>query len=349
MDTSSRSLLVTILGWLVIIVGAALSVISVITAMMFFVGSYGTKNANALDALITIAGPPLMLFAGIGLLRRKRIAWFTLVAMLIALLGWQASEFLKPPAAENTTFIAGPRHSMPVIAVCSAALAILFLSKSRGEFAAVAARKVEAPASAAPHAPSRGELDAAEEREIARGWRLGHRGRDQMFYEERRDGKWECIAVDGEMLMGRTHHVIYFASAETWQSYPEWARLRRDEIIARIKSQFREPEYEYSDGGTASASPAPAPAVAKAMTSSEFRAVLAFVAIFLGIAALMSWLVVTGLQRDETYWPAKRASQQRVIVREKEPAMFWTSIGVYSGIGLGALAFSICIVRWSRK
>ena len=78
-------------------------------------------------------------------------------------------------------------------------------------------------------------------------WRVGHRGRDMMFYEEKIGGKWEHIDLSGEMLIGRAHHVIYFAGAERWQTYPEWARHRRAEIIARIKSEFRAPDYEYQD------------------------------------------------------------------------------------------------------
>lgn len=66
-----------------------------------------------------------------------------------------------------------------------------------------------------------------------------------MYYEEFREGTWQRIEIDGEMLCGRAHHVIYFASAERWRSYPDWARIRRDEIIARITSEFREPDYEY--------------------------------------------------------------------------------------------------------
>jgi len=75
-------------------------------------------------------------------------------------------------------------------------------------------------------------------------WRVGHQGRDRMYYEELHGGAWERIDIDGEMLMGRAHHVIYFASPERWLEYPEWARGRRDEIIARITSEFREPDYE---------------------------------------------------------------------------------------------------------
>src|SRR5688572_12912606 len=91
-----------------------------------------------------------------------------------------------------------------------------------------------------------------------RGWRVGHEGRDQMYYEELHRGAWERIDVDGEMLTGRAHHVIYFATPARWLGYPSWARDRRDEIIARITSEFREPDYEYS-GLTAAAGAASSP------------------------------------------------------------------------------------------
>ena len=78
-----------------------------------------------------------------------------------------------------------------------------------------------------------------------RGWRVGHTGRDRMYYEEFREGSWQQIMIDGEMLMGPAHHVIYFASPEQWESYPRWARGRRDEIVGRIKSEFAPPDYEY--------------------------------------------------------------------------------------------------------
>jgi hypothetical protein len=38
-----------------------------------------------------------------------------------------------------------------------------------------------------------------------RGWRVGHQGRDQMYYEELHQGAWKRIEIDGEMLMGRAH------------------------------------------------------------------------------------------------------------------------------------------------
>lgn len=78
-----------------------------------------------------------------------------------------------------------------------------------------------------------------------RKWRVGHVGRDMMYYEEWVDGKWERLSLDGEMLTGRAHHVIYFASKASWARYPEWARDRREEIIRRVMNDFREPDYEY--------------------------------------------------------------------------------------------------------
>lgn len=69
----------------------------------------------------------------------------------------------------------------------------------------------------------------------APGWRVGREGRDGMWYEERHDGVWQRIEVQGEMLMGRAHHVIYFDSIERWRQHPAWARERRDD---HLRSDF---------------------------------------------------------------------------------------------------------------
>jgi hypothetical protein len=78
-------------------------------------------------------------------------------------------------------------------------------------------------------------------------WRVGHVGRDQMYYEELVEGTWQRIPIDGEMSGGRAHHVIYFASEEEWKAYPDWARDRRSEIVARIKKAFSPPDYEHHE------------------------------------------------------------------------------------------------------
>ena len=172
-----------------------------------------------------------------------------------------------------------------------------------------------------------------------RGWRVGHQGRDRMYYEELRGGVWERIDVDGKMLMGRAHHVIYFASPERWRAYPAWARDRRDEIIARITSEFREPDYEYNDRGGV-------PAPTKTPSSKqEGRALLGAVILLFLLAGFMGWLVTSGVTRGETRLPIKGAGSRRTVSRTQQPAMFWVSIGIYATVGTGALALGALGVR----
>jgi hypothetical protein len=81
-------------------------------------------------------------------------------------------------------------------------------------------------------------------RERERGWRLRREGRDEMFYDEWRDDAWQRMTINGEMLCGTTaHHVIYFNDLK----FPDWAGGHREEIVARIKSEFCPPGYEYWD------------------------------------------------------------------------------------------------------
>ena len=70
-----------------------------------------------------------------------------------------------------------------------------------------------------------------------------------MYYEELHEGVWRRLDIDGEMLLGRAHHGIYFGSRAKWSEKPAWARGRRDEIIARIKKACPIPDYEYSGEG----------------------------------------------------------------------------------------------------
>lgn len=84
-------------------------------------------------------------------------------------------------------------------------------------------------------------------RDLKRSWRVGHRGRDEMYYEEVVNGRWERIWIDGEMLCGKAHHVIYFPSDTQWEKFPDWTRGRQVEIVARIKQEFAPPGYEYQE------------------------------------------------------------------------------------------------------
>ena len=207
--------------------------------MMYLVGSYGTRSGMTLESFLFLAGPPVTLVAGIGLIRRRRWARFYLILLLAAILTHSIIQLARGQVPQSTrisadgvpttTLASDGSGSIPMTMVSAGLLALLLSRKVRSEFGASARCEGKPVPMAAP----------------AEDWRVGHRGRDGMYYEERHAGVWDRLEIDGEMLTGRAHHVIYFASAQRWLAYPAWAQGRRDEIIARIQSQFREPDYEY--------------------------------------------------------------------------------------------------------
>lgn len=183
-------------------------------------------------------------------------------------------------------------------------------------------------------------------------WRVGHHGRDGVYYEERHFGVWRRIEIEGEMLTGRAHHVLYFRSPARWREYPDWARERRDEIIARVKSALRPPEYEYDEPtATAAAAqaapsrpsappPSPARRGAPPVPASQRRALLLAIVLLLGIAGGTAWMAHRGVTTGTARWPVARGTHGRMIARDAEPAMFWFAVGVYGTVALatGVLA-----------
>jgi hypothetical protein len=193
-----------------------------------------------------------------------------------------------------------------------------------------------------------------------RGWRVGHQGRDRMYYEERHGGAWERIDIDGEMLMGKAHHVIYFASPARWREYPPWARDRRPEIIQRITSEFRPPEYEYHGLDVAStpantpAAPAappgpPAPSIRKASPVQGSRALLLVVVLLFAMAAATGWLAIRGIQKNETTIPLPRSSVRRTVERDQDRVMYWVSIGIYATLATGTFTLGVLGARALRR
>jgi hypothetical protein len=241
-----RSLFLTLLAWGMLLMGGLVMPISVISALMLLAGSYGTANAGFWDSCVVVLGPGVLMAMGFGLLMRWRLALVGTVVLLAAVMVHQGWVVVRGPRETKTyTTESGVRvteigagtsaYALPIVVVCGGLGVWLVSGRVRTEFG------VKRPP-ALPMMAHAGEATPGEE---SRGWRVGHRGRDMMFYEERVAGGWQRLDLDGEMLTGRAHHVIYFASAESWRSYPAWARDRRDEIIGRVTSVFREPDYEY--------------------------------------------------------------------------------------------------------
>ena len=165
-----------------------------------------------------------------------------------------------------------------------------------------------------------------------------------MFYEERLGGTWHRIEINGEMLMGRAHHVIYFPPPEAWQDFPEWARHRREEIIARIKSEFREPDYEYATDVTTGRSVVPPPQAPEfprisneRVTATQWAAMIVVIVFFLGVALWLGWIAKGGLESQRVPFPSPKTTLRRVVVRSEEPATYWFSLGIYALGGACAL------------
>jgi hypothetical protein len=59
----------------------------------------------------------------------------------------------------------------------------------------------------------------------------------------------------------------------------------------------------------------------------------------------MGWLVLGGISKGETYFPAKRASLRRSVVRVEEPVFYWMSIGVYAIAGAGTFGLGAWGIR----
>jgi hypothetical protein len=180
-----------------------------------------------------------------------------------------------------------------------------------------------------------------------------------MYYEERIAGEWQRLVVDGEMLMGRAHHVIYFKSAADWQRYPAWAQGRRDEIIGRIKQEFREPDYEYDEGGPGgtsaggAASPPPSPPsdphpAARGSQQGMGALFLASV-LLLVLGAGLLWVAIHGYREGEATLPMQRATLRRTVVRAEEPATYWLAVGIYAAGGVGAMSLGAFGLRERRR
>ena len=78
-----------------------------------------------------------------------------------------------------------------------------------------------------------------------RGFWVAGKGRDNIEYQEKRDGKIERLTIYGEM-MASGPHVVYVPDEQSWQQdVPRWAQHRREEIVGRIKLILGSRKYEY--------------------------------------------------------------------------------------------------------
>lgn len=141
----SRSILVTLAGILVIVIGAIGSPISLFAIASIIVGGYGSKTFELSGFIIVVLGPFIMIATGIGLLKRWRWALYVLNALLVWMVVGNVWNIVRGPLPERkyvssggvpTTVLATPvdPYSMPLAVIGGVFLIIFLTRRIRSEF-----------------------------------------------------------------------------------------------------------------------------------------------------------------------------------------------------------------------
>jgi hypothetical protein len=344
-----RTLFTTLVGIAAILLGGLGSVFSAFALLMAIGKPYANSNADVAGIFFIFILPPGTLLAGIGLLFRFRWARWCVILLMTGLVALGVKGLFpstttytsirttpEGSSVQTTRIEHRPDHVLSAGCIAVGGLVLL------GMLSGPVRREFRGKGKALP--PPR--QDESE------GWRVGHTGRDMMFYEEKLGGRWERLEISGEMLTGAAHHVIYFRGAEGWEAYPDWARGRREEIIARIKNRFHAPEYEYQEDGRPASAYAGAPVAAEPVVArapmKKDGSILMPVAALLLIAAGAFWLVHDGIKEGEVGSIAKY-QRSRMFSREADTALFWTTISVLGVVGAGCTGFAGWIVVASAR
>jgi hypothetical protein len=137
--SASRSVLVTSLAWLTIVVGALGTPISGLALLMILAGGPGSSTFEPLGFLIVVVLPLAAIVAGIGLLRRKRWAHHFLLVLILWALAHHVYLLARGPIPQSTHISASgvptttletpvSPHTLPTILMC-ACLAVLLLTR----------------------------------------------------------------------------------------------------------------------------------------------------------------------------------------------------------------------------
>ena len=140
-----RSIFVTAVGLLLILIGGVLSLPGIFAILNLIVGGYGSKTFEWTGFFIIILGPFILIGTGIGLLMRWQLARYSLLIVLAAAIIGSGLEMMKKPRPEETiiapsglktTIMASEASSWPIpLMVFSAGMGVVFLSRRvRDEF-----------------------------------------------------------------------------------------------------------------------------------------------------------------------------------------------------------------------
>jgi hypothetical protein len=82
-----------------------------------------------------------------------------------------------------------------------------------------------------------------KELEAKRGWRIKARPAGAFAYEEQRDGSCVGFTMDEITDYREPPHHLQIMCSTRWTEYPEWTHGRRNQILGRIRSELKEPDY----------------------------------------------------------------------------------------------------------
>jgi hypothetical protein len=76
-----------------------------------------------------------------------------------------------------------------------------------------------------------------------RKWKVRKGDNDTREYVEMdQSGAWRHVSFECEPYAKNVpRHALYIR--KDWKDYPDWAQLRKEEILERVKSVLKEPEY----------------------------------------------------------------------------------------------------------
>lgn len=169
-----RSVFVTMLSWTVIVLSALALPISGITCLMVMAKSYGTQTSDPLGFFQIVILPPAGFVTGIGLLRRRWLAWFCFVTLLIVMATTCLFRVMRGPTPERVTYSpTGVKTTVMASGTGTAQAGLVF-------WAALIAWMLSPRVRAEFSRPR----DARPRPGIERRWMEGHRGCESMHEDD---------------------------------------------------------------------------------------------------------------------------------------------------------------------
>lgn len=102
-----RPVFLTRLAWVFVVLGGLGLPMSVLALFMVLAGGKGAEAGSLLGGLIVIGGPPSVLVAGIGLLRRRTWAHRYAVGLIVLVAVNSLMQIVRGPMPETRTVSAG--------------------------------------------------------------------------------------------------------------------------------------------------------------------------------------------------------------------------------------------------